>query len=351
MLKKQYVTIFFSVFFGIIIFLLFLIFKPFLAAIAWAVILATLSYPVYNKLHKILNLKSETLSALLMTLLILFILILPALFLGTTLTTEILSAYKYVNENYLAQGAQGKEWFQKTNDFLAQYKIDLKKIVANNFKIVSTTIVSQTGDVFKGLVKNTIKFFLTIFTLFFLFKYGGNALAELKWVIPISNTQKSKIFERFREVLYAIMYGILLTAIVQGTLGGLGFYIVGIPSPVLFGAIMTLCALLPAGGTSLVWLPAAAILFFQDHPGKAIFLVLWGFLVVGLIDNVMKPIFISGRSKLNFILVFFGILGGINLFGLVGVFVGPLIIAIFLAFLEIFKLQLKSRHRAALAKK
>jgi len=158
MLKKQYVTIFFSVSFGIILFLLFLIFKPFLAAIAWAVILATLSYPVYNKLHKRLNLKSETLSALLMTLLILFILILPAFFLGTTLATEVLSAYKYVNENYLSQGAQGKEWFQKTNDYLARYNVDLKKVVANNFKTVSSAIVSQTGDVFKSLVKNIIKF-------------------------------------------------------------------------------------------------------------------------------------------------------------------------------------------------
>lgn len=336
--KKNYVTIFFSVFFALILFLLFLLFKPFLAAIAWAVILATLSYPVYHKLHKLFAKKTETLPAILMTLLILFILILPALFFATTLATETLSAYKYIEENYLAQGVQGKEWFEKLSQFLSQYNVDLKSVLSNNVKTVAGAVVSQTGDVFRGFVKNLVKFFLTIFTLFFIFKHGDKALHELKWIVPLSNLQKQQIFKRFREVLYAIMYGILLTAIVQGTLGGIGFYIAGLPSPVLFGAVMTLCALLPVGGTSLVWLPAAIILFFQDHPGKAIFLIAWGFLIVGLVDNIIKPIFISGRSKLNFILVFFGILGGLNLFGLVGVFAGPLIIAIFLALLEIFKL-------------
>lgn len=346
MMKKEYMTLFFSAFFGLILILLFFIFKPFLAAIAWAGILATLSYPVFIKLQKWMNTKSDTLPAMIMTVLVLFILIFPALFIGSTLATELLSAYKYIDQHYLSGTVDTSDWFDKTNQYLAQYNIDIKKVAANNFKSISSTVISQTGDLFKGFIKNIIKFFLTIFTLFFLFKYGEVAVNEVKWVIPLSNRQKDKIFTRFKEVLYAIMYGILLTAIVQGTLGGIGFYIAGLPSPVLFGSLMMLCALLPAGGTSLVWLPAGVILFFQGHPGKAIFIILWGALIVGLVDNFMKPIFISGRSKLNFLLVFFGILGGINLFGLVGVFAGPLIIALFLALLDIFNLERKKKKRS-----
>lgn len=347
MQKKHYVTLFFSGIFGIFIILLFLLFKPFLAAIAWAIILATLSYPLYLKLVKGLKTKSDTFPAVLMTLGILFILILPATFITASLGTEVLKTYNYIEKAILSEPGKGKEWFDKTAEYLAGYNVNLKSIVANNFKAASSLIAAQTGDIVRGLFKNIIKFFLTIFTLFFLFKHGRNALQELKWVIPLSNRQKDKIFARFQEVLYAIMYGILLTAIVQGTLGGFGFYVIGLPYPVLFGAIMALCALLPAGGTSLVWIPASVILFLNDEIGKALFLILWGFLVVGLIDNIMKPIFISGRSKINFILVFFGILGGIHLFGLVGVFAGPLIIAIFLALLEIFKLERKPKKKTA----
>lgn len=342
MQKKHYATLFFSVISGIILILLFFLFKPFLAAIAWAVILATLSYPLYLKLFKLLKTKTETLPAILMTFLILTLLILPAIFITATLASEVLSAYRYVDQQLLQDG-KSKEWFEKASTFAAQYDVDLKKVVANNFKAISKTVATQTGDILKSFAKNIIKFFLTILTLFFLFKYGSSIIKEFKWLIPLSNKQKDKIFKRFQEVLYAIMYGILLTAIVQGTLGGIGFYIAGIPSSILFGALMTLCALLPAGGTSLVWIPMAITLFAQGNIGKGVFILLWGFLVVGLVDNIMKPIFISERSKLSIILVLFGILGGINLFGLVGVFAGPLIIAIFLALLEIFKLERKQK--------
>ncbi len=344
MQKKNYVTLFFSVFFGITLFLLFLLFRPFLSAIAWAIILSTLSYPLYAKLNKWLNTKTETLPAILMTLLILFILILPATFLATTLASEVLSAYRYLDQELLSQDGKGKELFEKAATFFAQYNVDLKKVLTTHLKTISTTIATQTGDILKSFAKNAVNFVLAIFTLFFLFKHGHKALRELKWVVPLSNQQKEQIFKRFQEVLYAIMYGILLTAIIQGTLGGIGFYLGGIPSPVLFGALMMLCALVPVGGTSLIWIPTAITLLVQGHIGRGIFILVWGFLVVGLVDNIMKPIFISERSKLNFILVFFGILGGINLFGLVGVFAGPLIIAIFLALLEIFKLERKQKQ-------
>lgn len=337
--KRNYFIIFFSVFFAGVLLLLFLIFKPFLTAIAWAVILATLSYPVYHRLRKFLKTKSETLPALLMTFLVLFIIILPAIFLGISLTTETIGAYKFLEENYSAQTqvVAGQEWFEKLSAYLAQYHFNLKETLVNMMKTASSSVAAYTSGFFKGFVKTLVNFFLTMFTLFFLLRHGGKALQELNWVIPLAQHQKEQIFERFREVLYAILYGILLTAIVQGTLGGIGFWIAGLPSPVLFGALMAVCALIPVGGTSLVWIPAAVILYLQGFVGKAIFLIAWGFLIVGLVDNIIKPIFISGRSKLNFILVFFGILGGIHLFGLVGVFAGPLIIALFLALLEIFK--------------
>ncbi len=342
MQKKSYATLFFCFIFGLFCILLFCLFRPFLSAIAWATILATLSYPLYLKLRKRLNTKSDMLPAILMTFLILILLILPATFIAGTLASEVLTAYRYIDQNLLEAG-RTKEWFDQASAFAAKYNVDLKSAIANNFKAISTSVATQTGDILKSFAKNIIKFILTIFTLFFLFKNGESMIQELKWIIPLSDKQKETIFKRFQEVLYAIMYGILLTAIVQGTLGGIGYYLADIPSAVLFGALMMLCALLPAGGTSLIWIPTSIILITQGDVGKGIFILAWGALFVGLVDNIMKPIFISERSKLSFILVFFGILGGINLFGLVGIFAGPLIIAIFLALLEIFKLERKTK--------
>jgi len=143
-------------------------------------------------------------------------------------------------------------------------------------------------------------------------------------------------------VLGAVMYGIVLTCLVQGTLGGLGFWVAGLPSPILFGALMAICALIPIIGTALIWLPGALYLLMHGQTMYALLLIAWGVVVVSGIDNIIRPLFISGIAKLHILIIVLGVLGGILAFGITGVVAGPVILALVLVFFE------ESRQETAL---
>ena len=133
------------------------------------------------------------------------------------------------------------------------------------------------------------------------------------------------------------MYGIVLTCIVQGILGGIGFAIAGVPSPVFFGAVMIVCAFIPLVGTALVWVPAALYLLATDHVGKGLFLVVWGVLVISSIDNFIRPFFISGKAKIPLLVILLGVLGGLATMGFLGVIVGPLLFAVSLELARVYR--------------
>lgn len=137
-------------------------------------------------------------------------------------------------------------------------------------------------------------------------------------------------------VISAVLYGVVFTAMLQGVLGGIGFWITGLPAPVLFGAIMFILAIIPFAGTALVWGPAAAYLLYYGMIGKGVFLIIWGVLAVGMIDNFLRPYFISKRLGFHVVLSFIGVVGGMSAFGLLGVFLGPLVLALMIRLLEKF---------------
>jgi predicted PurR-regulated permease PerM len=172
--------------------------------------------------------------------------------------------------------------------------------------------------------------------LFFLFRDGEQFMETIKALIPFSAKERENILKRMVEMIHATIYGGIVVALVQGGLGGLGFWIVGLSSPAFWGAVMAFLSFIPIVGAFLVWVPAVMILFIQGAYLKALVLLAWCGLLVSLSDNFVRPILISGRTQVHTLLLFFGILGGLKIFGFLGFIAGPLVITICLAIIDIY---------------
>jgi predicted PurR-regulated permease PerM len=196
-----------------------------------------------------------------------------------------------------------------------------------------------------------VGFVLTLFMLFFFIRDGEAMFGAVRELIPMSRTYKARLFDHLAAVTRAMVMGTGVTALIQGTLVGIAFLIVGLPSPLVFGVIAALASLLPFGGTALIWIPAAIVLGAQGRWGATIFMVLWGALLVSLVDNVVRPMLVSGRAQVGTLTVFIGVLGGISAFGAIGLFLGPVVLALIIALiqfmLEIRRTELGAQEAAA----
>jgi predicted PurR-regulated permease PerM len=174
---------------------------------------------------------------------------------------------------------------------------------------------------------------LTLFLLFFFLSDGDAMLRRARKFIPLEEAYKERLVEHLSGITRAIVFGMSMTALMQGLVLGIGFSIAGLPSPVVFGVLGALVAMLPVGGTALVWVPAALWLFFDGRWGYGIFMVAWG-AMLSLLDSVLKPLLISGRASISALVVFIGVLGGIAAFGAIGIVAGPVILSLVLALIE-----------------
>jgi predicted PurR-regulated permease PerM len=172
-----------------------------------------------------------------------------------------------------------------------------------------------------------------LFLLFFFLQDGDSMMARARHLIPLDETRKDRLFQQLSGVTRAIVIGTSLTAMLQGALIGAGFAIAGLPSPVVFGVLAALLSMLPVGGSAFVWVPATIWLFIDGRWGFAIFMLAWGLLLSGL-DNVVRPLLISGRAEISALAVFVGVLGGIPAFGAIGIIAGPVVLSLVVALLE-----------------
>jgi predicted PurR-regulated permease PerM len=172
-----------------------------------------------------------------------------------------------------------------------------------------------------------------LFLLFFFLRDGDMIIDRARRLIPLDEGRKKRLFSQLSAVTRAIVFGTSVTALLQGVLIGIGFTISHLPSPVVFGVLAALLSLLPVGGAAFVWIPAALWLFLDKHWGYGIFMLVWGFLLGGL-DNILRPILISGRAEISALAVFIGVLGGIPAFGAIGIIAGPVLLSLVLALIE-----------------
>lgn len=345
-MRERRLFLLLSYFLLFLAFYLFLkILLPFVSSLFWALIFAVAFYPVNRALKSLLR-SRKGISAGICTLMAVLLIVIPLVFLTTLLVNEMSQAYQFF-ENLIESGAfadllrelESSRLIQRLLELLSNggQPLTLEDALSMVGQKLTHFLASQTTLLAKKVSLGLIQFLVMIVALFYLLRDGDLLLEKLKEVLPLEKEEKEELLRRIYEMIIASLYGNVLVAIAQGSLGGIGFWIVGLPSPLLWGSVMALLSLLPVVGAYLVWVPASLWLFLgQGELGKAIFLAGWGVLVVSTIDNILRPIFISERVKVHPLLLFFAILGGIKAFGILGVVAAPVIVAFSLAIFDFY---------------
>ncbi|MDY6944397.1 MAG: AI-2E family transporter [Pseudomonadota bacterium] len=333
---------------------LFKIVQPFLGPLLWAIFIAFLLYPLHVRLAARLRGKAQW-SAALLTVLTFIVIIGPLTALSAAFAAQVGDLLQIVQDKVTDQTSgnvlnlanvpwvrQGLDWLNDTLD------VDLAQVqgwFTQGSREALQTLASLTGKVFMGAVGTAVGFVLMEFMLFFFIRDGGEMVSTTRELIPMAEAPKARLFDHLAAVTRAMVYGTGLTSLIQGALVGIAFLIVGLPSPIVFGVIAALVALLPFGGTALVWGPAALVLAAQSRWGATIFMLIWGTVLVSLVDNVVRPMLVSGRANVGTLTVFIGVLGGLAAFGAIGLFLGPVILALIIALIR-FRLELRQAEKA-----
>jgi predicted PurR-regulated permease PerM len=198
-------------------------------------------------------------------------------------------------------------------------------------KALLALLVASSGAFFAGVLGVVVEVGLTLFLLFFFLRDGREMVMRALVLVPMTPERKADLVDHLAAVIRAVALGTLLTAVVQGTLVGMSFAFTGLPSPVVFGVLAMLAALVPLVGSSLVWVPAAFVLVAHNRVGAALFLAFWGLVIVSVVDNIVRPLVVSGRAQISTLPVLLGLVGGLATFGAIGIILGPVVIALALA--------------------
>lgn len=324
---------------------LFMIFQPYLGSLFIALIFAVIFYPVYTFFLKSFN-GRETLSALITVLVVLVIILIPLFIIGAILFQETRDiAVSLQNGGGILPFVQTKiNAFQTYLNGVApdaHFELDVRTIAGN----MASWIADHFGSLFTGIAIGTLNLFLMIIGLFFFLRDGKKIRATMVRWSPLHDNYDETILNKVTVAVDSVVKGTLLIAIIQGILTGLGFWIFGIASPVLWGFVATLAALIPSVGTAIVWVPGALFLFLvQNDVPMGIGLTIWGALIVGLIDNFLRPILIERGVKIHPFLILLSVFGGIGTFGPVGFLLGPIILSFVFALIEVYP---KVMHNSA----
>jgi predicted PurR-regulated permease PerM len=217
----------------------------------------------------------------------------------------------------------------------------LREGVDESLKAISKFLMSRAPTLLRGVGEFLFSFLLIFISMFFLFRDGPQILRVVNESNPLPQAYEAEILRKFQDVSYAAFFGSILTAMVQGGAGALLFYALGVPSPLFWGSVVAFVSLIPIVGNFLVWIPWSAYLYLSGDAARAIALLAIGGLVVSSIDNVLKPLIIRGRTDMHPLLVFLSVLGGMQAFGFLGILLGPLIVALFLSFLDFYRIEFR----------
>ncbi|HII16999.1 TPA: AI-2E family transporter [Candidatus Woesearchaeota archaeon] len=329
--------------------LAFFIAKPYIVAMLTGALIAFISYPLHAWLTP--KVRFETVSALLIVFLILLLVAIPIILSLNAIRTEAYASYVFVRQKLVIGGLFESEC--TTTGFICSLYNRLRDILTEPEVLyyidtasqrISTTIANKVSDIIFSIPAVVLRAFIAFFTMFYLLRDGKRIMAQLEELLPFKKSHRKRIIDNFKSITYAVFFGHLLIAAIQGALGALGFFLFGVPSPILWGIVMAFFALIPFLGTAIVWLPVALLMIFTAATTgnavlltKGVFFLLYCWLIVSTIDNILRPKLIGERGKVHPILVLIGVLGGLHLFGFVGIFLGPIALAIFTTLVQIYE--------------
>lgn len=347
--RNRIFALFFLALLVALLYFLGLIFSPFLMPILWAIILVRVSYPIYRRVLARLHGRADPAAAI-MTVAVLMLAVAPAAYFVFALVQESMAAYEHVAQwlqaggltqaaEYISTvpliGAYSQEWLGR----LIVHREEFEASIMTGGRVVSGFLLAQAADVAKNAVLIASDFLVMLFTLFFLFRDGQHLFDRLYRAVPLNSDHKARLFERMRTTIDAVVSGTLLTAMAQGFVSGLAFWSLDVPFPVFLGALSALLSLLPFGGTFFVWGPVALYLFVVAPVWKGAVMIAVGGGLVGLMDNVLQPYLIGSGASLPVLALFFASVGGLAYFGFIGLFLGPILLAIAMAAFQIYEEQ------------
>jgi predicted PurR-regulated permease PerM len=355
-MKREYflVTLFFFIA-AVFIYLFYRIIIPFFVPITWAAVFVILLHPLYEKLRR--RIHSPGLTSLLMCLFVIVVIIGPIAYLFAALVNEAAGAVAKVNAMYRAGEFDdilrvNLPWIDAIKAKLSQYydlsKINIDELIKDAIDTVTGIIFNQTSWLIANGTRTVFYFVLMVFTMFYFFRDGERIVGKAKRLMPISPEQVDRVFIKLRDVIYATMYGGVVVALIQGLLGGILFAVMGVSSAVFWGAVMAFLSIIPILGAFMVYVPAGILLILGGSYFKGILVIAIGTVVISQSDNLIRPYLIAGRTEMHPLLLFFSIMGGISMFGLLGVVVGPLVAAVFVTLLKLFEMRLHPSEEATI---
>jgi predicted PurR-regulated permease PerM len=334
----------------LLLYLVYLIFRPFFAPLLWSAVLAIFFYPLYERF---LRKMSPTRAALLSTLAVTFLLIVPALFILYYTARQGLDASARLQSALLARGngseqgiVTGLETWAHNHLPESLQSIDIEGRLQEGIERIGTLVASSIGAVVKNLLNFLVALFLMIFTLFFMFRDGDSVTRALRHLLPFDRDIQEDMMKESRELIFASVAVALVIAVIQGFLGGVAFAVTGIPTAIFWGVVIAFCSLIPVVGSALVWVPGVLWLGFTGHWGKAIVVLAICGGVSSVADNIVRPLMLSNRTRLNDLLLFIGVIGGLEVFGLLGLVAGPTILA---AAMGVFRVYMDRSEELAAA--
>jgi predicted PurR-regulated permease PerM len=347
MTRQQLFSVVFFAVLALLLYQIALMFRPFLFPVLWAVILAHMTYPAHVRLTARLG-GRDALSAWCLTLGVLAIVVVPVLLMAVLLVREAVGAELAVRGWIEAGGIQRlPAQLSKVpvvggalEDLIGRYLLNpaaLEELVRSSAQVVSGFFVDQLSNLLKNAFILVSDFLIILFTLWFLYKDGRRWLWFLYELVPLDDAQKQKIFARLDVTVRAVVKGVLLTAVVQGLLAGVAYAVLGVPFAVVLTALTILLAPLPFGGTAFVWGPVVLYFVMVGSMGKALVMLAWGVGVVSTVDQILRPWLIGQDVQMPVLFLVFSILGGLALYGLIGLFVGPILMSILMTVISIYR--------------
>jgi predicted PurR-regulated permease PerM len=325
--------------------------KPFFAPLLWACIIAVLFHPMQLWLEQRWGQRPNT-TALATLLACVVLVVIPVLLLLFSFLQQGLSVFEQIQAGELQPGKyidQVRSAFPVLQGLLERFDIDMDTVRDNAAKAAvaaSQFLARNALAVGQGTFGFVLKLALMLYVAYFLLRDGRKLVEQLVHAIPLGDERERLLFQKFAEVARATVKGNLLVALVQGMLGGLIFWILGLPAALLWGVVMTVLSLIPAVGAGLVWLPAAIYLYAVGDWIAATVLIAYGVLIIGLADNILRPLLVGRDTKLPDWMVLLSTLGGIAMAGINGFVVGPLIAVLFVAFWQIFSREFNTQGEA-----
>ncbi len=315
--------------------------KPFFASILWACIIAILFYPMQIRLQEKLNIHTNVIT--LITLIVcIFLVVIPVLLLLTSFVQQGIFIYQRIDAGEIQPELyidKIRQTFPMAQEFLENIGIEIASLRENVTKAALATgsfLTKNAYAVSVGTFNFLLELALMLYIAFFLLRDGKKLIEKLIYVIPLGDERERLLFRKIAGAARATVKGNFVVALVQGTLGGFIFWVLDVPAPILWGGVMAVLSLIPAVGAGLIWLPVAIYFYADGQWTTASILTTYGILVIGLADNILRPLLVGRDTKLPDWMVLLSTLGGLALFGINGFVIGPLIAVLFVAFWQIF---------------